>query len=538
MAKPRELLGRPAAPGIATGPLFRLAGDAIAAGDTGKEGAAGDAGGLVRAIAAAIADLRALAARADDDGAEILEFQIAMLEDPALREPALDAIGAGAPVPRAWRDALDRQIAGYADAADDYFRARAADLTDLRDRVLGRLAGDGAAVAAPRGAILLGEDLMPSRFLEIDWSGGGGIALAGGSPASHVAMLARARGVPMVVGLGMPAAAVDAGAQAAIDGTAGRVILHTTEAQLAELAGRRAAAAAARLADSLAAREPAVTADGTPISIMINIADPAELEGLDPGLCDGIGLVRTELLFHGAGGLPDEDRQYAAYRRILEWAAGRPVTIRTLDAGGDKPIPGLTVRGEANPFLGVRGIRLSLARPEIFAVQLRALARAAMHGALKVMLPMITVPRELDAARALFAAEVARLEAAGTAARLPPLGMMVEVPAAALAIADFDAAFFSIGSNDLIQYTTASARDSNAVAALADPQNPAVLRLIGEVACYGATAGREVSLCGDMAGDPAHLPALLAAGLRTLSVAPGALAAVKAAVHRERANHG
>ncbi|MDB5362473.1 MAG: phosphoenolpyruvate-protein phosphotransferase [Rhodospirillales bacterium] len=537
MAKPSELLGRPAAPGIATGPLFRLAGGVIAAGDASGAPQAGT-GELLQAIEAAIADLTALAAATDDAGAEILEFQIAMLEDPALRAPALAAIGAGAPASRAWREALDQQIAGYTNAEDDYFRARAADLTDLRDRVLVRLAGGGAAAATPRGAILLGDDLMPSRFLEIDWSGGGGIALAGGSPTSHVAMLARARGVPMVVGLGTPAAAVDGHAQAAIDGAAGRIILHPTETHLADLARRSAAAAAARRADDLALREPAVTVDGTRISVMVNIADPAELEGFDPSLCDGIGLVRTELLFHGAGGLPDEDRQYTAYRRILEWAAGRPVTIRTLDAGGDKPIPGLTAPGESNPFLGLRGIRLSLDRPEIFAVQLRALARAAMHGALKVMLPMVTIPRELEAARALFAAEVARLEADGVPGRLPPLGMMVEVPAAALAIEGFDAAFFSIGSNDLIQYTTASARDSDAVAALADPRNPAVLRLIGEVARHGAAAGREVSLCGDMAGDPAYLPALLAAGLTALSVAPVALAGVKAAVRRERASHG
>jgi len=230
--------------------------------------------------------------------------------------------------------------------------------------------------------------------------------------------------------------------------------------------------------------------------------------------------------------LPDEDRQYAVYRRILDWAAGRPVTIRTLDAGGDKPIAGLTIDGESNPFLGVRGVRLSLARPDIFSVQLRALARAAVHGELKIMLPMVTVPEELEASRALLDAALADLAKRGEPAARPALGMMVEVPAAALAIERFDAAFFSIGSNDLTQYVTASARDIGAVAPLADVKNPAVLRLIAEVAAHGARIGREVSLCGDAAGDPSIVPALLQAGLTSLSMAPNAVGAVKAAIAR------
>jgi phosphotransferase system enzyme I (PtsI) len=186
--------------------------------------------------------------------------------------------------------------------------------------------------------------------------------------------------------------------------------------------------------------------------------------------------------------------------------------------------------GESNPFLGVRGIRLSLAHPEIFAVQLRALARAACHGALRIMLPMVTVPEELEAARALLDVTVAALKAAGVPATRPPIGIMVEVPAAALAVERFDAAFFSIGSNDLTQYVTAAGRDIAAVADLANPLNPAVLRLIRMVAEHGRACGREVSLCGDAGGDPEAVGALLAAGLRSLSVAPAALAATKAAI--------
>jgi phosphoenolpyruvate-protein phosphotransferase (PTS system enzyme I) len=206
------------------------------------------------------------------------------------------------------------------------------------------------------------------------------------------------------------------------------------------------------------------------------------------------------------------------------------VTIRTLDAGADKPIPGLTLDFETNPFLGVRGIRLSLAKPEAFRVQLRALARAAAHGAIEVMLPMIAVPGELAAARCYLDEEVAALTAAGIACRRPPLGIMVEVPAAAIAIERFDADFFSIGSNDLTQYVMAAARDNDAVADLNDPANVAVLRLIAQVAAHGRATGKKVSLCGDAGGEPRLIGHLLAAGLRALSVAPSAVAHAKQAI--------
>ncbi len=204
--------------------------------------------------------------------------------------------------------------------------------------------------------------------------------------------------------------------------------------------------------------------------------------------------------------------------------------VRTLDAGGDKPIPGLTPEGERNPFLGLRGLRLSLARPEVFRIQLRALARAAALGPLKVMAPMVSAPDELLRFRALFDEVLAELAAAGVAAARPAQGMMVEVPAAALSIAAFDADFVSIGSNDLIQYVMAASRDEPAVAGLYRPRDPAVLELIARVVATGRRQGKEVSLCGEMASDPALVPDLLACGLRRLSVAPAALGAVKAAI--------
>ena len=274
---------------------------------------------------------------------------------------------------------MEVEIAGYRDAGDDHFSARTADLEDIRDRVLGHLEPGAASAVIPDGSVVVAADLPISRFLAIDWAQGGAILLTKGSPTSHVAMLARARGVPMVVGLDGAADAM-AGREALVDAAAGEVVLDPTDATRAVFAAKADREKTASAASAAFRSRPAVTKDGTRIALNLNASSAEELEGLDPAICDGIGLVRTEILFHGPGALPDEDAQYQAYRRIVAWADGRPVTIRTLDAGGDKPIPGVTVDGESNPFLGLRGIRLSLRHPALFQIQLRALARAAAHG--------------------------------------------------------------------------------------------------------------------------------------------------------------
>ena len=515
--------GIPASPGYAEGPLFDL--DQPPASYKAKASAEEEQAALVSAIGKAVGRLAALIETADGDAAGILEFHIAMLEDDALSGPALAAIGSGQPADAAWRTALDSEIAGYEASDQDYFRARAADLRDIRDQVLRALNEEGE-VAAPLGAILYGEDIAPTRFLETDWSEGGGIALKSGSTASHVAMLARSRGVPMVVGLGAPAAPTRG--DALLDAEHGEIIFSPSPAETE--AFRQSASA---FADRLGAAKtfltaPAVTKAGTAVRVQVNIAYPSDVEGIDIETCDGVGLMRTEFLFGKT--LPDEETQYHAYRKVLEWAGGKPVTIRTVDAGGDKPVPGFTVE-ETNPFLGLRGIRLSLARLDIFRVQIRALLRAAIHGNLRVMFPMIATPDEYSQAAALFAQEQAALAARGVTHKLPPLGIMVEVPSVALAPEAFrDVAFFSIGSNDLTQYVMAAARDNAAVAHLNSVRQPAVLRLIAAVAAFGLEKGIPVSLCGDAGGDPATIPALLEAGLRDLSVAPAQLAMAKAAI--------
>lgn len=523
-----HLTGHPASPGLAIGPVAVLT-SAVASraakGDPAQEAAA-----LEAAIEGAAAELAELIATVHGEAAEILEFQVAMLGDDALAEEAYAAIATGAAADEAWRAALDAEIAGYRAADEEYFQARAADLVDIRDRVLAGLNGTDTIAKMSGDSVVMGDDISPSTFLAVDWTRGGAIVLAAGSPSSHVAMLARARGAPMVVGLGSLPWTGQPPSLALVDGDTGAVIFDPKPETRRMFEQRMVAANAVQSAVDAGRLKPAVTADGRRVAVLLNVAAPEDLADLDPAICDGIGLVRTEFLFEGSRGLPGEDAQYAVYRRILDWAAGRPVTIRTLDAGGDKPIAGLTVDSERNPFLGLRGIRISLARPEVFRVQLRALCRAACHGTLKVMLPMIAVPSELDRANKMLDIEFAALRAEGIACARPPLGIMVEVPAAALCAEDFGAAFYSIGSNDLTQYTMAAARDIGAVADLNDAGHPAVLALIARTVEAGRTRGVEVSLCGDAAADTHLTKALLAAGLTTLSVSPIAVARLKAVI--------
>jgi phosphotransferase system enzyme I (PtsI) len=520
--------GISASAGYAEGPLFDL--DRIAASYVAKATAADEKAALEAAIGIATGHLTALIETANGDAADILEFQIAMLGDDALSSPAFAAIRAGQPADKAWRQALDTEIAGYDASDQDYFRARAADIRDIRDQVLRALTGD-ADTHAPAGAILYGEDVAPTRFLETDWSAGGGIALKAGSTASHVAMLARSRGVPMVVGLGMAglgAPSANLAGIALLDAEHGGIVLSPSKAEIDAFRQSSSSFSALRDRAGTFLARPAVTRTGTAVRVQVNIADSSDVDGIDIATCDGVGLMRTEFLFGKT--LPDEETQYRAYRKVLEWAGEKPVTIRTVDAGGDKPVPGFTVQ-EGNPFLGLRGIRLSLARPQVFRVQIRALLRAAVHGNLKVMFPMIAIVEEYRQAAAMFAEEQAALAARGIAQKMPPLGIMVEVPSVAIvpeALAD--AAFFSIGSNDLTQYVMAAARDNAAVAHLNSARHPAVLRLITAVTAFGLREKIPVSLCGDAGGDPASIPFLLEAGLRDLSVAPAQLAMAKAAI--------
>ena len=532
--------GLPASAGLACGALYEFSAGAADDGDNAAEAVAlagpdDEAQALRAAIELAAQQLEALMSRSDPASAEIIEFQQAFVLDDELSAPAFAAIANGRSARAAWDAALADEITGYQSSDDDYFRARVADLEDLRQRVRrclsGEAQGDEQSAPAP-GSIIFAADLAPSAFLAMDWSAGGAIVLSAGSPNSHLAMLARSRGVAMIVGAQWPSP-LPQGEQALVDAHRGEVIVAAAAATRAAFLDRLAEQRTQADAAQQMARLPAQSRDGTRIQVHINIASADELATLDPALCDGIGLFRTEFLFSDQSGFPDEDAQYGIYRRALEWAGGRPVVIRTLDAGADKPLPGLTPNDESNPFLGVRGVRLSLAHPEVLRVQLRALLRAAAHGAegaLRVMLPMVSAPAEIASVSALLDEELRQLETSGIVARRPPLGIMIEVPATAIAIDLYPADFYSIGSNDLTQYVMAAARDNRALAGLLDPANEAMLRLIANVVDHGQRTGRGVSLCGEAASDPLAMPALLGRGLRSLSVAPASVGRVKAQI--------
>lgn len=527
------LEGKAAAEGVAIGPVAQLATASASSGSaigTPEE----ERAALLGAVGEAAEALQALSDRTDDALAgEVLMFQIALLHDPELLAPAGPPLDCGESAAAAWCAAVDELIAAYAEDPQEYFRARADDLRDLRQRVLEVLGGVGAVAAdLPDGAILVAETLTPSRFLEVDWRRAGGAALTAGSATSHMAMLARARGIPLVIGLGARAAGLPDGTHAVLDAEIGCLLVDPGQAQLADYRARLRNRAEAASADARYRDAPARTADGTRIDILINVDDPEVLDDVDPASCDGVGLTRTEFLFRD--GVPDEYTQFEAYRKVIAWAQGRPVTIRTLDAGGDKPVPGLTPAGESNPFLGVRGLRLSLAQPEAFRTQLRALLRAGASGPLKIMLPMVTAPREVDAAREIWATVKAELAATGAAVTDVGVGVMVETPSAALQPTAFAADFYSIGTNDLIQYVMAAARDIEAVAHLQSPMDPVILELIGRVAAAGRARGVEVSVCGEMAARSDCVPALLDAGVRTLSVPPAAIARIKRAIAEHR----
>lgn len=539
-----RLHGTPACTGLARGPLHILDSDPTQGGapmsapsrpdsaqphDTNRESQS-----LRRALTEASAGLVELrGATSANDARSIVEFQLAMLDDEVLSAPAFALIEHGVQAVAAWRIAMNAHLEDYA-TGGEYFRARAADVRDLRDRVLRGLSGVALA-NVPSGSIVVADDLPPSRFLEIPWVGGG-IALFEGSATSHVAMLARARGIPMIVDVAR--AHLGSPGDALLDAENGVLIVSPDAESVARFERRQRARATARARDRTYLEAPAFTSTGERVLVQLNVAERGELDSIEPEHCDGIGLVRTEFTLRTLTALRDEQRQYARYAEIVRWAKGRPVTFRTLDAGADKPIAGYTLEAETNAYLGVRGVRLSLLHPDILATQLRALARAAALGPVKIMVPMVTQPFELEAVRVSLDTSVRALRDAGIACGNPQLGMMVEVPAAALTLDLFDADFFSIGSNDLIPFLTASRRDRDRLPTLTDPLQPAVLRIVAAIVAQARSRDVEVSLCGDMASEGRYLPAILHAGVRTISVAPAALAGVKATLARLRASAG
>jgi len=360
-----------------------------------------------------------------------------------------------------------------------------------------------------------------------------GLATAIGSATSHTAILARGLGLPAVVGLGKAAVELADGTNVILDGFAGQMLIDPDPQLLVEYQARQAAAEQQRAAALASVVEPAVTRDGRRVEVAANIGDVAGAQSAVAHGAEAVGLLRTEFLYLDRTTPPSEDEQVAAYTAIAEALAGRPLIIRTLDIGGDKPAPYLDLPQEMNPFLGWRAIRYCLARPDIFKLQLRAILRTAHTHNIKVMFPMIATLDEVRQAKTLLAEVEAELTAQGIphAAQIET-GIMVETPAAAVAADLFapEVDFFSIGTNDLVQYTLAADRTNPYVAPLANPFNPAVLRLIKQVIDAGHAAGKWVGMCGEMAGNPDAIPILLGMGLDEFSMTPAALPEAKALI--------
>ena len=544
------LVGQAGSPGAGVGRLLWLDGASNGTGHGARAGLASrDRGSasdiaaeerrLLEALGAAIAELDVLAQEtADRAGPEIgaiFEAQGIFARDPGLIDPALALIRDGASAEEAIDRAAAEQAEFLAGNDDAYLRERAADLRDVGRRVLDRLTGRRRPDLHHRDgspAVVAADDLDPSAVAGIRPELVTGLALAAGAPNGHAAIVARALGIPLVLGLGAGLHVGLDGRSVAIDGSAGRLLVDPTADEVAGLTSR----------DGLLAPVPAdevpiswSSNDPLPLGIRIeaNVGSVAEAEQAARVGADGIGLVRTELIFLGRTIAPGINEQRAIYRRILDAMGDRPVVFRTLDIGGDKPAGFEPGEPEANPALGVRGIRLGLRRPELLDGQLRALLEAAAGRELRVLLPMVSTLDEVVAGRAALerAAEAARGAGAEIASEVR-LGVMIEVPAAAL-VADGLAAevdFFSIGTNDLVQYALAADRTNPALAELATPFQPAVLRLVSMVCKAAEAHGRPVGVCGEAAADPLLAVALVGMGITSLSMAAAAVRAVGAQV--------
>lgn len=421
----------------------------------------------------------------------------------------------------------------FARHASAMMRERVGDLADVQIRVLSLLLGlpDHDPVDVPKGAnaILVTHDLTPSLTVQLDREAIAAIATDAGTRVSHVAILARSLGIPAVVGLRDATSRLRTGEMAILDGAAGTISVNPTADEIRHFNERsqREAKLTEEL-DLLRSAEP-VTLDGQRLTLRANVDFPEEADFAARSGAEGVGLMRTEFLVVGRTTMPDEDEQFRAYKKVAESFHGAPVVIRTYDIGGDKlPVGGHAA--EANPFLGWRAIRMCLDEPEMFKVQLRALMRAAMFGDVRIMLPLVVSQEEVQQARALIAEGSSELEARGVAHRKDiPVGVMIETPAAAVSADSFvgDASFFSIGTNDLTQYTLAIDRGNANLAPRFTPLHPAVLRLIQRTVEVGDANGIEVTVCGEMASQPLTAFALIGLGVRSMSVSPRSVTLLK-----------
>ena len=469
--------------------------------------------------------------------AAIFEAHLLFLQDPDFMDQAKSAIfEQKINAEAAWQQTAEATADMFRNLDSAYMQARAADVLDVAQRVLRHLLGvEAPTLDMPEPAILLAADLTPSDTARLDPSRVLGLAVEVGGATSHSAILARALGIPAIVGMGAALAEIADGQIIALDGGNGRLWPKPSKKQQTKLQTERETWLEQQQAAKAAGKEPAVTKDGRSIEIAANIGGPLDTAvALEYG-AEGVGLFRTEFLFLGRDSAPSEDEQFDAYQKAAEAMGRKPLIIRTLDIGGDKPIAYINQDHEDNPFLGWRGIRFCLDHPEIFKPQLRAILRASAGTNIKLMFPMVGTVDELRRAKAVLADCMTELKVK----KVPfdenmEIGIMIEVPSA-VAVADqlaVEAHFFSIGTNDLTQYVMAADRGNARVANLADALQPAVLRMIKQTVSAAHAGGIWVGMCGELAGNALATPLLLGLGLDELSMNAPAIPGVKTAVRR------
>ena len=535
------LCGVPVARGIAIGPVQTYVPTVVEVPPRTVTDSAAETDRLKDALQAAVKNSEQLRiqtkASAGKEQAEIFEFHKLLLQDEETVNKTIAMIsGQQQCAEYAWKTVTDAVAESYAALNDDYLRARAADVYDIQQAVLlwlGAVVSSHFAPAEP--VIVFARELSPSEVADLPQDKVLGLCLATGGGTSHAAIIAAARGIPAVVGVKGALAAVKDGQLVILDGEAGRILTAPDSAALATYRNKQADWLRTQEHQRQTSQQPAVTTDGVRIGIEANIGGAADLQSVLDNGAEGVGLFRTEFLFLDRNDEPDEDEQCEIYRSVAEGMGERPVIIRTLDIGGDKPVPYVFSDPEENPFLGLRGIRLTLANRELFLRQLRAILRASVGSGIKIMFPMISTLGEFQEAVAVLDEAKAQLRSQGVAFNEAiSVGVMIEVPAAVASADQLAAAadFFSIGTNDLAQYVMAADRGNPNVASLPDPFQPAVLRMIKQTVSAGHDAGIPVGMCGAFAGLPEAAGLLVGLGLDELSMNAAAIPAQKDALRQ------
>lgn len=528
--------GIPAAPGIAIGPIYRLHHEEIEI-EESFQGASAEQERLHKAIERARTQLTKLHKQmlqtAGSSEAAIFEAHLEILDDPDLLDTVLEKINKQQSAARAWQTAVDARAQAMSQLNDPLLAGRAADIQDVGYRVLRLLMGaDEQQVSLPdHPVILVATDLSPSDTAALDRNKILGFCTAAGGPTAHSAIIARALSLPAVVSAGDGVLEIENLTTVILNGTDGTLTIDPDAAAIGRAQAQQKEWQTAMSAAEKDASQPAITQDNHRVEIVANIGGLSDAQKAAVSGAEGVGLLRTEFLFLERTSAPTEREQFEVYRDIVQAMNGQPVIVRTLDIGGDKPLPYIDIAAEENPFLGERGIRLCLNRPELLRQQLRAILRAAEFGPLRIMFPMVADLSEWRQARAMVAEVQAELGAPEV-----EVGIMIEVPSAALMADAFapEIDFFSVGTNDLTQYTLAMDRMHPSLAAKSDGLHPAVLRLIARTVEAAHAAGKWVGVCGELGADPQAVPILVGMGIDELSVSVPAIAPVKAQIRSLR----